>query len=74
MEDDDDDDNFNHVLDECDFDLLQLNQKACFEILSYMERKALGKDGTTTFGDDMAEPQPPSIGINMISYNQEWRL
>jgi cap1 methyltransferase len=68
------DDNFNHVLDECDFDLLQLNQKACFEILSYMERKALGKDGTTTFGDDMAEPQPPSIGINMMAYKQEWRL
>jgi cap1 methyltransferase len=26
-------------LDECDRDILQLNQKACFEMLSYMERK-----------------------------------
>ena len=60
------DDNLKHVLDECDRDLLQLNQKACFEILSYMERKALGKEGGA-----WGMEQPP---IDMLAYKHEWRL
>lgn len=56
--------NLLHCLDECDRDMLQLNQKACFEILSYMERKARG----------ISAPSDTKPQINQHAYKQEWRL
>lgn len=57
-------------LDECDRDILALNQKACFEILSYMERKAQvivqgGPDGSWL----STAPR-----VDTFAYQRDWRL
>jgi hypothetical protein len=54
-----------YCLDECDYDILQLNQMACFEILSYMERKAMGISFTG---------KPRAAPIHIQAFKHEWRL
>ena len=57
--------NLLYCLDECDRDILHLNQKACFEILSYMERK------TQAHSQDWSVYKPH---VNIEAYKREWRL
>jgi len=62
--------NLMDCLDECDRDILKLNQKACFEILSYMERKTLGvSHGHYSNSWRLEKPV-----IDMEAYKHEWRL
>lgn len=58
-------------LDECDRDILQLNQKACFEILSYMERKTRTIIHGGAVDSSWAWEKPR---VDMFAYWRDWRL
>ena len=61
---------FMDCLDECDCDILQLNQKACFEILSYLERKTMGQ-AASAMGNTL---EPPCMLDMEAAYQNEWCL
>lgn len=58
-------------LDECDRDILQLNHKACFEILSYMERKAQAIVHGEAAAYSWAWTKPH---VDVFAYKRDWRF
>jgi cap1 methyltransferase len=58
-------------LDECDRDILQLNQKACFQILSYMERKTQTIVHGAATDPSWARDKPR---VDVCAYKRDWRL
>lgn len=66
--------NLMDCLDECDRDILQLNQKACFEILSYMERKTAAAQSNNTTGSPWGAATVEKTPIPTHAYKHEWRL
>jgi hypothetical protein len=60
-------------LDEFDRDLLQLNLKACFGILSTMDRKTAAQDSWAMQDDEESwELHLPLVNVEM--YRHAWRL
>jgi cap1 methyltransferase len=71
--DDDEEEVVNHLyhyLDQFDCDLLNLNLKACFSILSYLERKVMVTRRSSA--DMVYLPERPFV--NVESYKYAWRL
>jgi cap1 methyltransferase len=60
----------NHYLDQFDCDLLHLNLKACFSILSYLESKMMVTRQTDA--DSVYLPERPLV--NVESYKYAWKL
>lgn len=66
---------FDSKLDEFDKDLLQLNLKACFSILSLLDRKAAARTSwqiSMHGGGASWDPELPPV--NVAVYKQAWRL
>ena len=61
-------------LDEIDRDVLQLNLKACFGILSYLDRKTAAQNTRTMMQDDGASWSSQRSSLNVEMYKQAWRL
>lgn len=60
-------------LDEFDRDLLQLNLKACFAILSCLDRKPAAQNSWEMHEDESSwNPELPSLNVEM--YRHAWRL
>jgi hypothetical protein len=58
-------------LDECDLAILQLNHKVCFEILSYMERKAQAILHGGADDHSWAWTVPH---VDIFAYKRDWRF
>ena len=64
---------FDNKLDEFDKDLLQLNLKACFAILSLLDRKTAAVEKWQTQGVETPwDFRQPAVNVNI--YKQAWRL
>lgn len=59
-------------LDKFDQDMLILNLKACFAILSYMERKAVAKESKNSSGEIQFQEEREHINTKM--YKHLWQL
>ncbi|CAJ1909532.1 unnamed protein product [Cylindrotheca closterium] len=66
---------FDNKLDEFDMDLLQLNLKACFAILSLLERKAAAQSSWQISMQGGGAPWDSELPpLNVEFYRQAWRL
>merc|ERR1711865_990871 len=59
-------------LDQFDRDMLLLNLKACFAILSHLERKTVARESSKNKGNIQFKEERERININM--YKHGWQL
>jgi hypothetical protein len=71
-----------HYLDLFDLDMLELNLKTCFSILSFLERKCrlysepndeIGAGVDATIGDD-EDDEDEATPVNIAAYRRAWHL
>ena len=67
------------ILDDSDRDILDLNLKACFSILSYLERKAASVGGDSRYGDEVYDDacdqwKRDCPKVNVGYYKYAWKL